>query len=320
MSVLDTSILTAKLEASYGTWAAPTAAADAMVVFDHQLIPMESEEVRRQVEKGFRGGNSSAYTAIRQRQTFSTELAGSGTVDAPAFWAVLLRGCMFDAPVPAPATHVVYPIRTAVDDGASISVGAFKGGVLSSPMRGARGNATLVFEEKQIPRIDWDFVGLLQESNIIAAGSPGTIALPDPPVGQEVSLTNTVIQLGGTTLGVRRLSIDLGNKLEYFSTTGQRQVLFGKDEGGDGRQVTAEAVFELPNPATKNFFADILPRTALAFSLVHGLTAGNIVEITSSRAILGRADFSVESGRLFMNCPIEFIPTSAGNELTWRTR
>lgn len=319
MSVLDTTIIAAVAESTYGTYASPTPAANAMAVFNHVVTPMESEEVRRQVERGFPGVNPSTYTAIRQRHQFSTELAGSGVVDTATFWAPLLRGCLFAAPSVTAATRVDYPLDSA-GDGGSISLVAFKGENARHRIRGARGTASLVFEERAIPRTEWDFVGLLEGTSPMDAGAPGTINLPTPPVGQEVSLLNTVIQLGGFTLGVRRLSISLGNKVEFFSTTGQRAVVFGKDESGDRRAVVADAVFELPNPATRNFFADILPRTELAFSLIHGLTAGNIIEITSARAVLGRATYSVEQNRVFMNCPIEFIPSAAGNELVVRTR
>lgn len=319
MSVLDTTVLLAKAEATYGAWANPVGTADAMLVFNHEVTPMESEEVRRQVERGFPGVNPSLYTAIRQRHSFSTELAGSGTDNVPAFWATLLRGCLVAAPqvLTGPA-RVAYPLDSP--EGGSLSIAAFKGANARHRSRGARGTATFVFEERSYPRIDWEFTGVIEGSSPMDAGTPGTVTLPTVPVPQEVSLLNTVIQLGGFTLGVRRLSISLGNKVEYFSTTGTRAVVFGKDETGDRRAVTGEAVFELPDPAARNFFADILPRTELSFSLVHGLTAGNIVEISSARAVLGRATYSVEQNRLFMNAPIDFVPSAAGNELTIVTR
>jgi hypothetical protein len=320
MSVLDTTVIAVAFESGgYGVWANPTAAANAMLVYNHRPTPMESEQVRRQVERGFPGVNPSTYTAIRQRHAFSVELAGSGVVDTAAFWGVLLRGCLFQAPAITVGTRVNYPLDSA-GDGGSVSLLNFKGDKLRMRAKGARGNAVFRFEERAIPGIDFDFTGVFQDTLPAEAGVPGTVTLPDPAVGQEVSLLNTVVTLGGIVLGVRSLSIDLGNKVDYFSTTGTRSVVYSKDESGDRRAVTAQAVFELPDPAVKNFFADILPRTELAFSLVHGLTAGNIIEITSARAVLGAAELPVEQNRLFMNCSIEFIPSAAGNELVVITR
>jgi hypothetical protein len=317
MSVLDTSVILLKRETTYGTYASP-AGSDAMIVFDYTVTPMESEEVRRQVERGFPGVNPSTYTAIRQRHTFSVELAGSGAAGTPAFWQEPLIGCLYDAGTPLTGpTRVLYPLASA-GDGGSVSIAGYKG-IARHRAKGARGNAVLTLEERAIPRITFDFVGVQEGTSPMDASAPPALTLPTPPIGLEVSLINTVVQLGGFTLGVRRLSIDLGNKVEYFSTTGQRAVVFGKDETGDRRAITADAVFELPDPSVRNFFADILPRTPLAFSLVHGTAGGNVVLIGSDGAVLGRATYSVEQNRVFMNCPIEFVPTAAGNELTLTT-
>lgn len=319
MSVRDVSVLLFRQETTYGVYATPVPATDAMLVFGHEIVPMESEQVTRQIEKGFAGANPTLPTAVRQRQRFSVELAGSGAAGTPAFWDRLLRSCLFDASqVLAAPARVLYPLSTA-GDGVSGSIAGFKDGLVRARMRGSRGNARFIFEEKQIPSIAFDFVGLLEGSNPIDAGAPGAVTLPTPPAGVECSLTNTVIQLDTFTLGVRRLEIDLGNKVEFFSTTGQRAIIYGKDESGDRRAATGTIVFELPDPATRNFFTSILPATPLAFSLVHGTAAGNIFRITSSRAILGEATFSVEQNRLFMNAPITFVPNAAGNELTIET-
>lgn len=316
--MLDTSVLLAKLEVTPGTYSDPVGASDAMLVFGYTVTPMESEEVRREVERPYPGVNPSTYTAIRNRHAFSTELAGSNAVDTPAFWQVLLRGCLFNAAVPTPSTRVNYPLAT-VGDGAAISIAGYKDSARHRS-KFCRGNAVFRFNEKALPSIGWDFQGVIEGASPMDSSAPAGVVLPTYPTPVEVNLTNTVVQLGGTTLGVRSLEIDLGNKVEYFSTTGGRSIIYGKDQSGDRRAITAQAVFELPNPAVKNFFTDIIPRTPLAFSLVHGTAPGNIVEINSANAVLGRATYSVEQNRLFMNCPIEFVPTAAGNELTVITR
>ncbi|MFN3371640.1 MAG: phage tail tube protein [Sphingomonadaceae bacterium] len=318
MSVPDTTVLLAKVEDPVGTWANPVPATDAMLVFDYEVEPMEAEQVRRQVERPFSGVAESSYTAIRARHRFSVELAGSGTVDTPTFWARLLRGCMFQTPDITATEKVTYPLVPA-SDGAAISLAGNKGNARHRG-RMSRGNAVLRFTEKQLPSIGFDFMSLIEGTLPMDPFAPSGVVLPSYPVPAEVSLLNTAIQLDGFALGVRSLEIDLGNKVEFYSHTGTRAVLFGKDDSGDRRSVTARAVFELPDPAVKNFFASILPRTKLPFSLVHGTDAGNIIEITSAAAVIGQATYSVEQNRMFMNCPIEFVPTAGGNELSLVTR
>lgn len=319
MSVLDTSILAVALETVPGTFVNPNLATDALVAFNYEITPMESEEVRREIERGFPGVNPATYTAIRARHRFSVELTGAGTsVVTPAWYRTLFRACLMDAHVVTAGQHVTYPLGST-GDGASISLVGWKGNARHRA-RMVRGNCSFEFVEKQLPRMNFDLVGLIEGADPMDANTAGAVTLPTYPQPQEVNLANTVIQLGGFTLGVRSLTIDLGMKTEVFSTTGQRAIIFGKDQDGDRRAVTGQLVAELPNPATRNFFADVIPRTPLAFSLVHGTVANNIVDISSARAVLGRITYSVEQNRVFMNAPITFEPSAAGNELTIRTR
>lgn len=320
MPIADKSLLLAKLEAAYGTYLAPAPATDMSPVFDYSMTPMESEEFRRQIERGFHGINPASPTAIRQRHSFKTELAGAGTVDGVPHWAKLLRACQFDAPVITAGVMATHPL-IGVGDGASLSIAGNKGGAFDLRGRGARGNCTLSFTEKQQPHIAWDMVALLQDDvNIVTANAPVGIVMPTDVVPAEVSMLNTVVQLDGVALGVRSLELNLGAKVEYFSTTGSRQVVFGKDESGSARAPAARCVFEMPDIGVKNYFPQIRAGTAVAFSLVHGTAAGNIIEITAANAVLGRAEFQVEANRIFLSADIQFVATAAGNDFTLITR
>jgi hypothetical protein len=316
---LDLSVLLAKEEVTYGTFSSPAGATDAMLVYNLAITPMEAEEVRSPLERGFPGATLESYTRLRHRYTFEVELAGSGAAGTAPFWARLLRGCLIDASTPLTGpTRVQMPLGTA-GDGGSLSIVGFKDNVRHRS-RGARGNAVFRFADGAIPSLGFDVLGLFNDADPADAAAPGAITLPAPPVGVECSLINTVVQLGGFTLGVRSLEINLGMKTEFYSHTAARAVIFGKDEAGDRRAITGRAVFELPDPAVKSYFADIRNRTAQAFSLVHGLSAGNIVELTSARCFIGRMDYQVEQNRIFASCPLSFVPSSGGNELTILTR
>lgn len=314
----DTSLMLAKVEVTYGTYTAPAPATDVSPVFGYSMTPMESEDVRREIERGFNGGNPSTPTAIRQRHQFSVELAGHGTAVGVPHWAKFLRACQFGAPVPA--ASVTHPLVGA-GDGGSLSIAGNKGNQFDLRGRGSRGNATFRFQEKGLPSIQFDIQALMQDdANIITPSVPAGIVLPTDVQPAEVSLLNTVVTLDGVVLGVRSFELNMGNKAEYYSTTGSRQIIFGKDQEGSARAPTATCVFELPDPAVKNFFPSIRTGVPVSFSLVHGLTAGNIIEITSANAVLGKADFTVEQNRIFLSCPIQFIATASGNDFLLTTK
>lgn len=319
MPINDTSIILAKVEPVYGTYTAPAPATDAVVVFGYNPTPLESEQVRRQIERGFPGTYPSKRTAKRARDPFSVELCGSGAVATPAQFAPLLRACLFGAPVPTVATDCAYPLAST-GDGSSISLLSYKGELARMRRKGVRGNVTMDFTERQLPFLGFDLIGLIEGASTVDAGVPTGVVLPTYPAPVEVNLDNTAVQLGGATLGLKQLTINFGLKTEYYSTTGGRAVIFGKDDSGDRRSITGSARFEMPDPATKNYFADLDSDVALAFSLIHGTIAGNIVELTSARTFISNVSISVEQGKLFLNVDLEFVPTAANNEFVFKTR
>lgn len=309
---LNTTVLLARRETTPGTYLLPGPGTDAVLAFDYEVTPMESEEVRSQLQRPFAGGYPSTYTAIHARHAFSIELAGSGTIDVAPFWLPLLRSSLYSAPnISVGASAGCSPVSTG--DGDSHSLIGYRDNARHRA-RMCRGNAVFSLEEKQIPSLRFDWLGLIEGVTPMDAGTPTGLVLPTPPPGLECSLTNTVVTLDGFTLGVRRLEIDLGMKTAFYSHTGARAIIFGKDDSGDRRSVGGNIVFELPDPVSRNFFSSVIPRTRLPFNLLHGATVGNRVTLNSSNCVLGRITYSVEQNRLFANCPIQFLPSAAGND------
>ena len=312
--MLDTSVLLAKLETVAGTDSVPTVGADAFIVKNYQMTPFEAQEVRRNIDRGFAGANPSLPTAIHARHTFEVELCGSGAAATPAKWGTLLRGCMFGAPVTA--ADVTYPL-TSTGDGSSLSIYGFKENGRAKGLM-TRGNARFSFVEKQLPSLSFDYMSLISGSPF-ANAAPGAPTLPVYPAPVEVNLANTAISLDGFTLGVRSLEINLGMKTVFYSTTGGRAIIFDKSEDGDRRAVSFTLVAELPDPSVKEYFTALAAGTLMAFALTHGVTAGNIITMSSAVAMVTAITFSVENNRLFMNVTGSLVPSAANNELTLKT-
>jgi hypothetical protein len=318
--MLDVQIVLGKVEASYGTDAAPTPAADAHIVYDWAPKFAEYDNVVRKIDRGFPGRRPQVKTRGRQRHPFKVELSGSGAALTPTKWgSVWLRGAMFGAPTVG-VSDVSYPLET-VGDGGSFTLWGQKGDgsdFIRGRAQGCRTNAQFVFEEGDVPYIGFDPMGLLTnlpDDTVIAAPT-----LPTYPAPVEVNTTNTAFSLGGFAGLLRSLTLDLGLRPLYRSLVGQRQVIFDSDDSGDRRAAGGELVIELPDPSVRNYFADIAGQAEIALSLVHGTAAGNIVELTSSRCVLDESTFSVENRRLMMSCPFLLIPSSAGNEFALKTR
>lgn len=309
---LATSFLAAKVETPAGTWAAPTLALNALTVRNLTIDPFNTATLRRNIDRGFAGANPSTPSAVHRGYSFEMEMAGSGVANTAALWATMLRGSMFGAGAPAGA-QVGYPL-TSTGDGDALSMLLLKDTILHE-MRGARGNAVFTFNEKALPFVAFTGLGLFRTAGeVYKAGSASGLSLATYPAPIECNLENTVVTLDAFTLGVREFSVDMGMKTQLYSTTGSRQIIFGKDDEGDRRAVKFRMSFELPDAGAKNYSASIAAGSVLPFTLVHGATAGNILEVSSSRGIVETIGYSEDANRLFANVTGVCVPSATGND------
>lgn len=94
----ERNLLLAKLEAAIGTDAAPTAAANAMLVSDLDLTPFEAIEIDRGLYKPYLGASPVVHDAVHQSLRFGVEIAGSGAVGTAPPYDALLRASGFTPP------------------------------------------------------------------------------------------------------------------------------------------------------------------------------------------------------------------------------
>lgn len=311
---LDLNVLAAVPETVPGTRQAPSLASNALVAFNYAPVPIQSGEVRRAIDLPFPGRRPALKTGVLARHPFSVELSGAGTAAGVPFWAPLLRGCMFGASVPNASINCAHPLNS-VGDGGALSFDGWKDNVRMQAF-GMRGNAVFDFTEKALPRIDFDYLGLIVPGAPATANTPGAVTLPTYPAPVEVNLANTAVILDGFTLGCRSFSLDLGMKTTLYSTTGSRSIIFDKAEDGDRRSAGGTLVAELPDPTAKSYFADVLAGTARSFSVAHGTVAGNIITIASSVFVPLDITFSVDANRILMTMPFALVPTAANNDFT----
>lgn len=312
----DFSIVTAKVEGAYATDSTPAVATDALRVFNWTPRGVMYDDVRRRVERHFHGATPKGKANARQGHSFQYELAGSGEPDTPTTWGLVwLRACLFAAPVPVADTEVGYPLVTA-DDGASLT---FKGGKANERYQscGFRANGKLVFNANDYPYGEIDGMGLLialPDNNQL--GAPTYTAYPDPVL---VNNENTSFELGGFSPRMKSFELDFGNKTTLKSLVGQRAIVFDKSDDGDARAMTVSIVLERPSPADKAYWADVDNRSDVAFELIHGTDAGNIIELSSAHLQLDEPSYSVEAGVQMMTLTGQLVPTAAGNELVLKT-
>lgn len=292
--------LLAKIETTYGTDATPTGAANAMQVLDVTFTPLEGQEESRELIRPYMGHQGVILTGIHQMIEFGVEIAGAGGAgDVPGYGA-LLRACGFAETVTA-ATDVVYePIS---EDFEAVTLYYLLDGVRHI-MLGCRGNVTMDFTSKKIPRFRFRVTGLL--GTVADQAMPATtftgFATPVP-----VSKANTSFTLHGYAGATESVSFDLGNQVEPRLLINHESIQI------TDRRATGSAVMEATLLATKNWQAIALGHTDGALALVHGTAAGNLVEVDSAAVQIGRYSESTSQGILHNTLPM-MLKADAGDD------
>ena len=114
--IRNTAILL-KLEgsATYGIDSVPTGAANAMLVSNLSINPLNSQNVDRDLIRPFLGGSEQLLGTRYVEMGFDIEMAGSGTVATAPAWAPALIACGFAQTLTATVRADYTPISTAFD-------------------------------------------------------------------------------------------------------------------------------------------------------------------------------------------------------------
>lgn len=292
---------------AYGVDAVPTGAANAILLTDVELRPMEGESVSRNLEQAYQGGQSSIPTGIHVVLTGSFELQGSGTLGVAPAWGPLLRMCGA-AELTTANTKVEYtPVS---DDQESGSIYFFIGpaaGASRHVIRGAQGNIVFTVNAQGIPVGRVTLTGLFSMPTTVAQPVADYSKFQKPQV---VSAANTpVFTIGGSPFTYRNYSLDLGNDVQRRLLVGVERVLIV--DRAEKLGVSVEAV----PLAAYNPYQIALDGTLQASALTHGTVAGKRVKILIGQAEQERlSGFENQQGVLEWPLAFNPLPTSAGND------
>lgn len=263
--------LLAAVEETYGVDVVPTALANAIRCTDVSFNPLAADKVERNLNFPHLGAQPSLQAGEHNELSFKVELAGSGTAGVAPGWGALMRGCGMAETI-VEATSVTYdPVSAGYE---SISCYFNLDGILHK-FTGGRGNVKLMLAPKQIPYLEFSFLGLLVPA--VDAALPA-VDFSGWPAPLTCSKTNTPTwSIHGYGAIGESLSLDVGNKVEMRQLIGEDSVQI-TDRKGSGSMV-----IEAPLLAVKDFVAISRARSRGALSVVHGLSAGNIVTIAAPK-------------------------------------
>jgi hypothetical protein len=298
-------VILIEAESSYGTDPTPSAT-DVVLVRDLSITPQSSDVVNRDVVRPYLGASEQLLANTRVECTFSVELAGSGTAGTAPRYSSALKACGFSETIVANTSVTYAPVSSSFS---SVTIHYNVDGVRHI-VTGCRGTFVLNAAVGEIPSIDFTFTGIYN--------APTDTALPTVTYGNQAT---PLVFKNGNTSGFSLLSysgalmnitMDVGNSLVYRELVGGTKEVLITDRAANG-SVTIEA----PTLAQKDYFTAALTDSSLGnLAFLHGTTAGNKVQLTSSKVDIGDVAYGEADGVAMLEIPYTLVPTAANNEVS----
>lgn len=310
----NTAIL-AKIEGTYGTDSVPTEAANALLVSNVNINPLNAQNVSRDLIRPYFGGSEQLVGSANIEISFDVELAGAGAAGTGAAYGPLLRACGFAETLTASVRAEYNPVTPVAD---SVSIYYFSDGA-KHVAKGCRGTATLKMGVSERPVISFSFTGL---DGGITAASPSALTLTGFKIPSVVTDPNTAdvtlgatytagtpTLTGGTGYPSRGLELDLGNAVSYTALLG------GETVDVTQREVAGKIALDLTAAQEVTFMAAVKANTLQSLGLMHGTVAGFKVMLFLPAVQLINPRKEEVNGRLLCGYDFRAVPSSGNDEL-----
>lgn len=305
MSIDVLPVALAKIEATYGTDAAPT---DAILLIEPKLTPLEGDKADRNLVRSFMGNPDSIPHSFRIKLEFSVELAGAGAAGTAPAYGALLRAAGHSETITA-ATKVEYkPVSKDFESGTIY----YNIGAINYKLLGARAKCSLDFTNKAVPKIKFEFTGLHGGRADAVPGAAVFAAWKDPLVFEKANVVAATLH--GYAVAVESLSFDMGQKVEYNSRPGGSESVRITE-----RSPSATIKIESTTIAEKDWRPIIQAGTKGALALQLGSVDGSIIELSANVGI-GGYDYEASVGVYLSTMPLTVVPINGNDEFTLTVR
>lgn len=311
------SAILAKTEATYGTDPTPTGVANAILVSNLSITPLNAQNVSRDLIRGYFGGSEQLIGTAYVECKFDVELAGSGAAGTAPAYGPLLIGCGMAETVTA-TYHVVYDPISASQKGTTIWY--YVDGV-KHVLNGARGTFEIKMGLGERPVMSFTFLGLdggvtataLPSQTLTAFKTPIAITdanTSDFTLGSALTLGSQIPAIaGGTVYPSRGLSVNFGNTLNHVPLLG------GESVDIVSRDTTGRVTLDLTAAQQASFHTDIKANTTTTATFLHGTTAGYKVILSALAVQRINPTYEDVSGRVMTGMDLRFLPSSGNDEL-----
>ena len=307
-------VVLAKVETTPGVDIVPTVGANAILVSDMTITPLDAQNIDRNLVRGYFGASEQLVGPASVKVSFTVELAGSGTAATAPAWGALMQGCAFaEAAGLTTQSRCEYtPISTALK---SLSIYSYDDGVLHKLLY-AMGNFTLSAKVGERPTLKFEFTGL---DGGITAVSPGATTLTAWQKPVAVTKANTVIDISlgatylaatgvtaGTTYPSTGLELMCGNDVSYTTLLSSERVDI------TNRQMTGHVDLDLTAAQEVSLMTSVKANTTTSLGFTLGTVAGNKILIHCPTVQLLSPSKQELNGSRLIGYDLRMVPAATG--------
>jgi len=305
-------VILAKVEATAGTDAVPTGGADAVLVSDVSITPLEATNIDRALIRAYFGASEQLVGTAFVRCSFTVELAGSGTAGTAPQWGDLLLGCAFAEAVLATPNRVEYtPVSTSLK---TLSIYYYDDGVLHK-LLGCMGNVKLSAKVGDRPKLTFDFMGV--DGGITAVALPSTTltAWKTPVAMVKANVVDVTLGAsyatgaltGGTAYPSTGIEVDLGNSVQFNANLTAERI------DVTDRSATGTLQLDLTAANEVTFMGTVKANTTQSLGFTIGTATGYKIIVHAPAVQLINPRKEELNGSRLIGYDVRLVP-SAGND------
>jgi hypothetical protein len=306
-------VILAKIETTAGTDAVPTGAANACLISNASINPLNASNVPRDLLRGYFGGSEQLVGTAYVEASFDVELAGSGTAGTAPAWGELLKACAFSETISAGNRVDYTPISTTLK---TATIYYYDDGVLHK-LLGAMGDFSINLGIGERPVFSFRFIGIDGGVTAAANATPTLtawktpLAVTDPNTG-DVTFGCTYATgslTGGTTYPSRGLQVAMGNTVNHVPLLG------GETVDLTNRDASGSLELDLTAAQEATFHTSVKASTTQSIGMVHGTVAGNIIVMHAPAVQLINPKKSEITGRRLIGYDMRILPSTGNDDL-----
>jgi hypothetical protein len=302
------------LETTPGADAAPTGAANAVLVSDQNITPLDAQNIDRSLIRGYFGGSEQLVGPASIKLSYTSELAGSGTAGTPPAWGKLLQACaVAEGILTSPARVEYTPVSTGLKTGTQYY---YDDGVLHK-LLGSMGDFTISAKVGERPTMAFDWIGL--DGGISTGSDTGTFTAWKKPVAMtkanvvDITLGATYaagVLSGGTVYSSTGLELKAGNQ------TGYTPMLSTETVDITDRQSTGSLEIDLTPAQEVALMAVVKANTTQSLAMTIGTVGGNKIILFAPAVQLQAPKKVDKNGKRLIGYDLRFVPVNGNDE--WR--